>query len=161
MDKKTNFFKASRRRKCVQRNRFRQFIRQLQQTGNRLVFAKIFFFLLSLNFCCRQQHSSFLPNDEITFFLVFLRLAITDHCQDTDDTDEYVLSEIDEYELDYTSASEDLFSSGSSSGTDVIILKKKRFYFRKINRKKIQKKKIIGHCESDSKSYIQQQLGRI
>lgn len=44
VDKKTNFFKASRRRKFVQRNRFRQFIRQLQRTSNRLVFDSFFFF---------------------------------------------------------------------------------------------------------------------
>lgn len=58
--------------------------------------------------------------------LLILRLVITDRCQDTDDTDvdEYVLGEIDEYELDYTSSSEDLFSNGTSSGTDVMNQKK-------------------------------------
>lgn len=94
---------------------------------------------------------------------LFLRLVITDRCQDTDDTDEYVLGEIDEYELDYTSSSEDLFSNGTSSGTDVMKPKNKKTKFRWYFMEKITNKKIIGHCgESGSACYvptIEQQLG--
>lgn len=50
-------------------------------------------------------------------FFIFMRFVLIDLCQDTDDTEgEYVLGGIDEYELDYTSSSEDMFSNDSSSG---------------------------------------------
>lgn len=74
-------------------------------------------------------------DDIIFFFLHFLHLAITDRVQDTDDTDDYVVGEIDEYELDYTSSSEDLFSNGSSSGTDVIKFEKKKNNFQRSKNK--------------------------
>lgn len=97
--------------------------------------------------CAQRDDVEFFISAErwnnIFFFVFFLRLAITDSCRDTDDTDEYVLGEIDEYELDYTSASEDLFSNGSSSGTDVINKKKQlEILFQKNKAKKIQTKKL-------------------
>lgn len=82
--------------------------------------------------------------DELIFSFIFCRV-ITESCRDTDDTDEFIMEEIEEFELAYTSSSEDLYTSGSSSGTDVMQKKKKipiLIVFQKINGQNPKKKKL-------------------